>query len=136
MLSDWQRAHRADPAHVGGYRPTRSNGVDAYQVNGTGRVIDLNVRFFPALTADLALVSIVHSLLPGRVRVGYSLKAAQCQQAIYLGSALGSDLGNASLGAFVELTSGDGVGHTPYDAKHVDRARITPLGRIGGQPCT
>lgn len=94
------------------------------------------VRFSPPLTAELALAAIRHSLLPGRAHVVYALNAFSCQQAIYMGRALGRSYGNASLGAFVELTSGRGVGHGKYDAKRVNRARITPLGRIGGQPCT
>lgn len=93
------------------------------------------VRFSPPLTAELALAAIQHSL-PGKVHVVYALTASACQQAIYMGPALGRYYGNAELGAFVELTSGAGVGHTRYDAKQVDRARITPLGRIGGEPCT
>jgi hypothetical protein len=88
------------------------------------------------VSAKLALAQIVHDLLPGRVHSAYVLNAAQCQQAIYLGSQLGGLLHSASLGAFVELTSGGGVGHTPYDDEQVDRARITPLGAIGGEPCT
>ncbi|MGN6475442.1 MAG: hypothetical protein ACTHK4_17575 [Mycobacteriales bacterium] len=94
------------------------------------------VRFSPPLTAELALAAIRHSLLPGRVRVVYGLTAYSCQQAIYMAPALGRRYRNPSLGAFVELTSGRGVGHGKYDANRVDRARITPWGRVGGQPCT
>ncbi|HWC35955.1 MAG TPA: hypothetical protein VG650_14155 [Mycobacteriales bacterium] len=94
------------------------------------------VRFSPPLSAELALAAIQHSLLPGRVRVVYALKAFSCQQAVFMGPALGRRYGNADLGAFIELTSGHGVGHGKYDANRVNRARVTPLGRIGGQPCT
>jgi hypothetical protein len=88
------------------------------------------------VTADLALASIVHFLLPGKVHVVYALKAFSCQQAIFMGPGLARKYGNPDLGAFVELTSGQGVGHGKYDANQVDRARITPFGRVGGQPCT
>lgn len=94
------------------------------------------LRFAPPLTADLALVAIRRALLPGSVHVVYALKADSCQQAIFMGPALGRRYRNSGLGAFVELTSGAGVGHGRYDANRVDRARITPLGRVGGQPCT
>ncbi|HVT22468.1 MAG TPA: hypothetical protein VHE57_13890, partial [Mycobacteriales bacterium] len=93
------------------------------------------VRFSPPLTAELALASIVRFLLPGKVHVVYALKAFSCQQAIFMGAALGRQYGNPSLGAFVQLTSGRGVGRSRYDANRVNRARITPFGRIGGQPC-
>lgn len=94
------------------------------------------VQFSPPLTAELALAAIRHSLLPGKVHVVYALTASTCQQAIFMGPALGRRYRNPSLGAFVQLTSGRGVGHAHYDANRVDRARITPLGRIGGQPCS
>lgn len=94
------------------------------------------VRFSPPLTAELALAAIRHALLPGKVRVVYALRAFSCQQAIYMGPAIGRRYRNSNLGAFVELTSGRGVGHGRFDANRVDRARITPLGRVGGQPCT
>ncbi|HVU61780.1 MAG TPA: hypothetical protein VHD58_09035 [Mycobacteriales bacterium] len=93
------------------------------------------VRFSPPLTAELALAAIRRSLRFGRVRVVYALRAYGCQQAIFMGPSLARRYGNPSLGAFVELTSGDGVGHGKYDAGRVNRARITPFGRIGGQPC-
>jgi hypothetical protein len=106
------------------------------RLNFSGSLYSGFVRFSPTLTADLALASIRSSLLPGTVRVVYALKAFSCQQAIFMGPALGRKYRNSSEGAFVELTSGKGVGHGKYDANRVNRARITPLGRIGGQPCT
>jgi hypothetical protein len=102
----------------------------------SGRVFSVIRRFRTPLTAALALASIERSLLPGKVHVVYALTAAECQQAIYMGPTLGALFGNSSLGAFVELSTGKGVGRTHYDKNKVNRARITPLGRIGGQPCT
>jgi hypothetical protein len=108
-----------------------------------GRPLDVSgspyrriVRFSPAVTAQLALAAVRTELLPGKERAVYELKAFSCQQAIYMSKAIGQRYGNSSLGAFVELTSGRGVGHGRYDASRVNRARITPLGRIGGEPCT
>jgi hypothetical protein len=106
------------------------------RLRGSRSLYSGSIRFAPPLTAEVALAVIRHSLLPGQVHVVYALTAYSCQQAIYMGPALGRKYGNSSLGAFVELTSGHGVGHGRYDANRVDRARITPLGRIGGQPCT
>lgn len=96
----------------------------------------LALHFAPTLTAPLALALIRHSLLPGKVHVVYSLRAAECQQTIYMGRKVGVLIGNPYLGAFVELSSGRGVGKTKYDASRVDHARITQLGAIGGEPCT
>ncbi|HEX3707928.1 MAG TPA: hypothetical protein VHV76_14980 [Mycobacteriales bacterium] len=136
-LAAWRAQHRADRAHPGSYHPRRPNGVDAYQVPGSsGRVYSMVERFSPPLAADLVLASIENSLMPGQVHAVYELKAAQCQQVIFMGPGLAAEFGNSSLGAFVELSSGNGVGRTPYDADRVDKARITPLGRIGGEPCT
>jgi hypothetical protein len=94
------------------------------------------VRFAPAVTADVALAAIRHVVLPGTEHSVYALTADECQQAVFLGTELAKVTGSSTLGAFVELTSGNGVGHTPYDAKRVDTARITVLGAIGGEPCT
>jgi hypothetical protein len=94
------------------------------------------VHFAPAVTAGIALAAIRHVVLPGDERTVYSLTADECQQAVYLGSELAKVTGSSALGAFVELTSGRGVGHTSYDAKRVATARITVLGAIGGEPCT
>jgi hypothetical protein len=94
------------------------------------------VRFSPPLTADVALATVRHVVLPGQEHTVYTLTAEECQQAVYLGSELAKLTGSSTLGAFVELTSGGGVGHTRYDAAQVDRARITVLGAIGGEPCT
>lgn len=135
-VSAWNEAHRRDPGRPGSYRPRRHNGEDAYRLVSSGRVLTMYEVFSPPLTAQLALASIRHSLLPGKVRLVYALTAAQCQQAIYMGSTLGRLIGNSTLGAFVELTSGGGVGRSRFDPVRVDRARITPLGRIGGEPCT
>lgn len=121
-LTAWRLAHRHSRVIV--------------SLSTSGRVFSVVRRFRTPLTAPLALASIERSLLPGKVHVVYALKAAECQQAIYMGPALASLFGNPSLGAFVELSSGKGVGRTHYDPKRVDRARITPLGRIGGEPCT
>lgn len=93
-------------------------------------------RYAPTLTSDLALASLIRSLLPGKVHVAYSLHAAQCQQVIYMGRKLAERIGSTYLGAFVELASGRGVGKTRYDASRVDRARVSLLGAIGGEPCT
>lgn len=111
-------------------------GVASAHLHTSGSTYRRFVRFSPPLTAELALAAIRHALLPGKVNVVYALKAFSCQQAIYMGPALGRQYGNPGLGAFVELTSGKGVGHGKYDANRVDRARITPLGPVGGQPCT
>lgn len=100
----------------------------------TGQTMDLQLS--PPLTATLALASIRNVVLPGPERIGYALTAADCQQAVYFGPKLAALTGSPDLGAFVELSSGGGVGHTRYDARQVDRARITTLGRIGGQSCT
>ena len=105
-------------------------------LDGTGNRYLRTVRFSPHLTADLALAAIAHSLLPGRVHVVYELKGFSCQQAIFMGPEIAKLYGNPDLGAFVELTSGKGVGYGKYDADRVNKARITPLGRRGGQPCT
>lgn len=134
-VTAWNAVHRADPRRAGRYLPRRG-GLDAYQVLSSNQVTSLVERFDPPVSATLALAQITHDLLPGSVRVVYTLHTGQCQQAIYLGSKLGGLLHSSSLGAFVELTSGGGVGHTHYDDLAVDRARITPLGAIGGQPCT
>jgi hypothetical protein len=107
----------------------------AGRLAGSASLYSGHLRFSPPLTSELALASIEHSVLPGKVHVVYALTAYSCQQAIFMGPALGRRYGNAGLGAFVELTSGNGVGHGKYDANRVNRARITPLGRIGGQPC-
>ena len=101
----------------------------------TGSTFLRTARFSPSLTAELALSTIRHSLHFGKVRVVYSLKAYSCQQEIFMGPSIARQYGNPDLGAFVELTSGKGVGHGKYDARRVNRARITPFGRIGGQPC-
>jgi hypothetical protein len=135
-VAAWNKVHDADRARAGEYLPRRQDGDDAYRLSGAGRVFTLAERFSPPVTSQLALASIERSLLPGKVHVAYALKAAQCQQAIFMGPTLGKLFGNSGLGAFVELSSGKGVGHTPYDADQVDRARITPLGKIGGEPCT
>lgn len=134
-VTAWNAVHHVDPNHPGQYLPRRHN-VDAYQLFSSGQVTSMVERFNPPVSADLALAEIVHDLLPGKVHSVYTLMTGQCQQAIYLGSELGGLLHSSSLGAFVELTSGGGVGHTKYDAQQVNRARITPLGAIGGQPCT
>jgi hypothetical protein len=94
------------------------------------------VHFAPAVTSAIALAAIRHVVLPGAEHPVYSLAADECQQAVYLGSDLAKVTGSSTLGAFVELSSGAGVGLTPYDAKRVDHARITVLGAIGGEPCT
>jgi hypothetical protein len=109
--------------------------IASSHLRGSGNLYRGFVRFSPPLTAELVLASIKHVLLPGKLHVVYALKAFSCQQAIFMGPALGRRYGNPSLGAFVELTSGAGVGHGKYDANRVNRARISPLGRIGGQPC-
>jgi hypothetical protein len=132
----WGTAHRPDPARPGFYRPRLADGQDAYELVGYGQVLTMYRYFSPPVSATIALASIRRALLPGAVRVGYALTARECQQAIYLGHTLGTLLGSRTLGAFVELSSGRGVGRTRYDADLVDRARITPLGRIGGEPCT
>jgi hypothetical protein len=134
-VTAWNAAHRADVARPGQYLPPR-HGVDAYQVLSSGQVTSLIERFDPPISAQFALAQIARDLLPGSVHVVYKLVTPQCRQAVFLGSALGGLLHSSTLGAFVELTSGGGVGHTRYDDLRVDRARITPLGAVGGQPCT
>jgi hypothetical protein len=94
------------------------------------------VHFAPAVTADIALAAIRNVVLSGSEHPVYTLTADECQQVVYLGSELARVTGSSSLGAFVELSSGAGVAHTPYDANRVDTARITVLGAIGGEPCT
>lgn len=103
---------------------------------GSGSLYSGSVRFSPPLTAELALAAIRHSLLPGKVHVVYALTAFSCQQAIFMGPGIARAYRNPDLGVFVELTSGQGVGHGKYDAARVDHARLTPFGRRGGQPCT
>jgi len=134
-VSAWDAVHHSDPSHPGQYLPRR-RGTDAYAVDISGQVTSLVERFDPPVSAPLALAQIVHDLLPGTVHSVYTLHTGQCQQAIYLGPELGGLLHNSSLGAFVELTSGGGVGHTHYDDLRVNQARITPLGAVGGQPCS
>ncbi|HVT63538.1 MAG TPA: hypothetical protein VHD81_00095 [Mycobacteriales bacterium] len=115
--------------------------LDAYvkQINGrlhgSTSLYSGRIQFAPPMTADLALAAIRHSVLPGPEHSVYDLKAFSCQQAIFMGPAIARKYGNPNLGAFVRLTSGKGVGHGKYDAKRVNLARISPLGRIGGQPC-
>lgn len=104
-------------------------------LRGTRSLYSGWLRFSPPLTAELALAAIRHGLKFGKVRVVYSLTAYSCQQEIFMGPAIARRYRNPDLGAFVQLTSGRGVGHGKYDANRVDRARISPLGRIGGQPC-
>jgi hypothetical protein len=94
------------------------------------------VRFSPALTAGVALAVVRHVVLAGAEHQVYALTAQECQQAVYLGADLAKVTGSSSLGAFVELTSGRGVGRSRYDASRIDTARITVLGAIGGEPCT
>jgi hypothetical protein len=133
----------AEAALVTGARPGENChallGAYVREINGRlhGRtsLYAGDLRFDPPLRADLALAAIRHSLLPRNVHVVYALKAYSCQQAIFMGPALGRKYRNPNLGAFVELTSGRGVGHGKYDPNRVNRARITPWGRIGGQPC-
>jgi hypothetical protein len=134
-VAAWNAVHHRDPARAGEYLPRR-HSVDAYQVFSSGQVTSLVERFDPPVSARLALAQIVSDLLPGKVHSVYALHTGQCQQAIYLGSQLGQLLHSSSLGAFVQLSSGGGVGKTHYDDLQVNRARITPLGAVGGQPCT
>jgi hypothetical protein len=134
-LAAWNAVHEADRARPGQYLPRR-HGADAYQLLSSGQVTSLIERFDPPISAGFALAQVTHDLLPGKVHVVYRLHTGQCQQTIYLGRQLGALLHDPGLGAFVELTSGRGVGHTHYDDQRVDRARITPLGAIGGEPCS
>lgn len=134
-VTAWNAVHKPDRARPGGYLPRRGR-LDAYEVLSAGQVSSLIERFDPPISAKFALAQVVRDLLPGKVHSAYTLRTGQCQQAIYLGPALGGLLHNSALGAFVELSSGGGVGHTRYDPLQVDRARITPLGAIGGEPCT
>jgi hypothetical protein len=131
----WNAVHKADSARPGSYLPRRHH-VDAYQVLSSGQVTSLVEHFDPPISAQFALAQITRDLLPGKVHLVYRLHTGQCQQEIYLGPQLGALLHNPGLGAFVELTSGGGVGHTKYDDLRVNRARITPLGAVGGQPCS
>jgi hypothetical protein len=133
-LAAWNVVHRRDPKRPGEYLPRR-HGLDAYQVSSAGQVTSMVERFDPPVSASLALAQVERDLLPGKVHSVYSLHTRQCQQAIYLGSELGRLLHSSSLGAFVQLTSGGGVGKTHYDELQVNRVRITPLGAVGGQPC-
>jgi hypothetical protein len=134
-VAAWNAVHHLDKARPGQYLPRRHN-VDAYQLLSSGQVTSLVERFDPPIAANFALAQIIRDLLPGKVHVVYRLRTGQCQQAIYLGRQLGALLHDTSLGAFVELTSGGGVGRSHYDVHRVDRARISPLGAVGGQPCT
>jgi hypothetical protein len=134
-VSAWDSVHHQDPKRSGQYLPRR-HGNDAYQLLSSGQVTSMVERFDPPVAATLALKQIIHDLMPGNVHAAYTLATGQCRQVIYLGSQLGGLLHNSSLGAFVELSSGGGVGRTPYDDLRVSRARITPLGAVGGQPCT
>ncbi|HWA65102.1 MAG TPA: hypothetical protein VG899_01870 [Mycobacteriales bacterium] len=117
-------------------RITRELGKPAVASRGRWDGGTTYLTFAPTVTAAVALAVIRRRLLPGPEHQVYALTASGCQQAVYLGPALARLTGSSALGAFVELTSGHGVGRTRYDAARVDRARITVLGAIGGQPCT
>lgn len=129
-------AHRPFSGRPGTYLPKLPDGDPTYQVFTSGTVTGVFRRFDPPVSQPVALAVVIRDLLPGKLHVVYALHAAQCQQEIYAGPALGRLTGSPDEGAFVELTSGKGVGKTPYDPKRVDRARLTPGSAIGGQPCT
>jgi hypothetical protein len=130
----WAAAHRADAGHPGGYRPRLADGDASFVIAGGPRVTTLTRNFDPPVSQPLALSSIRDQLLPGGLHSVYMLRAANCDEQIYLSPALGKLLSSSSLGVMIELTSGRGIS-SHYDGALVNRARLTVGGRIGGQPC-
>lgn len=135
-LTAFEAAHQAFPGRPGAFLPRLPNGDATYEVYSASPVTGVYRRFDPPVSQPVALAVVLRELVPGTVHAVYELRAAECQQEIYAGKQLGALTGSESTGVFVELTSGSGVGRTKYDARAVSRARLSPGGAVGGQPCT
>lgn len=135
-LAAFESAHQGFPGRPRAFLPKLPNGDPTFEVYGGSPVTGMYRRFDPPVSQAVALAVVLRELVPGTVHSVYELHADECQQEIYTGKQLGALTGSESTGVFVELTSGQGVGKTKYDARSVNQARLTPGGAIGGQPCT
>jgi hypothetical protein len=135
-LAAFSAAHTAERGQSTLFDPMLPNRKPTYQVTSGSPVSAMIRRFDPPVSQAVAVQIVLRDLVPQPVHSVYSLQAAQCDQQIFEGSALGKLTGSTSNGVFLELTSGAGVGKTKYDAAAVDQVRLTPGGAIGGQPCT
>jgi hypothetical protein len=135
-LTAFASVHPAAPGESGGFLPKLANGKPTYDVYSGSPITGMLRRFDPPVSQSVAVAVVLRDLVPQPVHSVYSLQAAQCDQQIFEGRALGKLTGDTSVGVFLELSSGKGVGKTKYDATAVDQVRLSPGGAIGGQPCT
>lgn len=135
-LAAFSAVHTAERGQADLFGPTLPNRKPTYQLTSGSPISGMFRRFDPPVTQSIAVEVVLRDLVPQPVHLVYSLQTAQCDQQIFVGSALGKLTGSTSTGVFLELTSGAGVGKTNYDAAAIDRVRLTPGGAIGGQPCT
>jgi hypothetical protein len=135
-LTAFAAVHPAEPGQSELFLPKLANGKATYQVYSGSPISGMFRRFYPPVSQATAVAVVLRDLVPQPAHSVYTLQAAQCDQQIFAGDALGKLTGSTGVGVFLELTSGRGVGKTKYDATAVDQVRLTPGGAIGGQPCT